>query len=82
MRVDQSLVERDQIERLRAYRANRSDAAVGEALRQLEDAARNGDNIMPPSIAAAPLDHCTRPHSMDTRWTTKVTGRTLKNRRN
>ncbi len=45
--------ERAQIERLRAFRARRNGAAVREALRALEDAARSGANIMPASIRAA-----------------------------
>ncbi|MGH7787441.1 MAG: protein meaA [Candidatus Binatia bacterium] len=45
--------EREQIERLRAFRAQRNAADVAAALRGIEDAARNGDNIMPASIRAA-----------------------------
>ena len=52
LKVDDA-VEREQIERLQAYRANRSETEVAAALRGLEEAARAGDNIMPPSIAAA-----------------------------
>jgi (2R)-ethylmalonyl-CoA mutase len=44
--------ERQQIERLCAFRAGRNQAEVDQALRGLEDAARNA-NIMPPSIRAA-----------------------------
>ncbi|MEO1773912.1 MAG: protein meaA [Pseudomonadota bacterium] len=46
-------VEADQIERLQAWRAQRDDAAVASALEALRAAARSGENIMPPSIAAA-----------------------------
>ncbi|MEL7348858.1 MAG: methylmalonyl-CoA mutase family protein, partial [Pseudomonadota bacterium] len=46
-------VEADQIERLQAWRAQRDDAAVAAALEALRAAARSGENIMPPSIAAA-----------------------------
>jgi (2R)-ethylmalonyl-CoA mutase len=45
--------EREQIERLGAWRAARDSKAVGEALKKLKRAARNGANIMPPSIACA-----------------------------
>jgi ethylmalonyl-CoA mutase len=46
-------VEAQQIERLNAWRATRDAAAVAAALRDLRAAARDGRNIMPPSIAAA-----------------------------
>jgi (2R)-ethylmalonyl-CoA mutase len=46
-------VEAQQIERLNAWRAARDPAAVAAALRDLRAAAREGRNIMPPSIAAA-----------------------------
>ncbi len=46
-------VEQDQIDRLRAWRETRDEAAVRRALDALRDAARRGDNIMPGSIAAA-----------------------------
>jgi (2R)-ethylmalonyl-CoA mutase len=45
--------ERRQIERLRAFRANRNTADVGAAIRALSEAAKNGGNIMPVSIRAA-----------------------------
>jgi (2R)-ethylmalonyl-CoA mutase len=45
--------EREQIERLRAFRAARNAAEVAAALRAIDDAARSGDNIMPASIRAA-----------------------------
>jgi len=45
--------ERMQVDRLRAFRQSRSAAAVAEALRAVEDAARAGTNIMPASIRAA-----------------------------
>ncbi|MDJ0627756.1 MAG: protein meaA [Rhodobacter sp.] len=45
--------EADQIARLRAWRANRDDQAVQTALQALRNAAADGSNIMPPSIAAA-----------------------------
>ncbi len=45
--------ERDQIEKLQAFRRSRDGDKVSQALRQLEEAARSGQNIMPPSIAAA-----------------------------
>src|SRR6056297_2738957 len=46
-------VEAEQISRLNAWRAERDDAAVKQALADLRAAAENGDNIMPASIAAA-----------------------------
>ena len=45
--------ERDQIERLTAWRDQRDDAAVKSALTALREAAKSGTNIMPASIAAA-----------------------------
>jgi methylmalonyl-CoA mutase N-terminal domain/subunit len=44
--------ERGQIERLRRVRAERDPAAWQAALRRLEDAARGGDNLLPPLIEA------------------------------
>ena len=46
-------VEQDQINRLAAWRENRDQSAVDAALTVLRNAAKNGDNIMPASIAAA-----------------------------
>ena len=45
--------EADQIARLEAWRAQRDDTAVQAALEELRAVARDGRNIMPPSIAAA-----------------------------
>ena len=45
--------ERGQIERLKAWRASRDNAAVAEALKELKRAASSGDNIMPASITCA-----------------------------
>ncbi|MEM0948799.1 MAG: methylmalonyl-CoA mutase family protein [Pseudomonadota bacterium] len=45
--------EADQIVRLEAWRSIRDPDAVQSALASLEKAARDGTNIMPPSIAAA-----------------------------
>ncbi|HME91974.1 MAG TPA: methylmalonyl-CoA mutase family protein, partial [Myxococcaceae bacterium] len=45
--------ERQQIERLRAFRAARNQSEVADALRALADAAKQGSNIMPVSIRAA-----------------------------
>ena len=50
--VDAS-VERDQIERLKAWRAQRDGAAVGKALEELASAAKEDRNVMPASIACA-----------------------------
>ncbi len=46
-------VEIEQVAALQAWRQQRDGAAVREALRELKDAASEGRNIMPPSIAAA-----------------------------
>lgn len=45
--------ERDQIERLNAWRSERDDSAVKEALDELRQAAETGINVMPASIKAA-----------------------------
>ncbi len=52
MTVD-TAAEAEQIERLRVWRAGRDDDAVNRALEALTRAAKEGQNIMPPSIAAA-----------------------------
>jgi (2R)-ethylmalonyl-CoA mutase len=50
--VDES-AERDQIKRLQAWRAQRDDKKVADALFALAKAAKDGSNIMPPSIECA-----------------------------
>ena len=45
--------ERDQIERLNAWRSERDDSTVKEALDELRQAAATGINVMPASINAA-----------------------------
>jgi ethylmalonyl-CoA mutase len=45
--------ERDQMERLAAWKAARDGARAEAAIAALEDVARSGGNIMPPSIEAA-----------------------------
>ncbi len=45
--------EKEQIERLQAWRAARDEKAVRAALQELESAARAGRNIMPASISCA-----------------------------
>src|SRR6201987_2523601 len=45
--------ERDQIQRLKAWRATRDEAAVAGALNELKRAARGNGNIMPASITCA-----------------------------
>ncbi|MCF8476136.1 MAG: protein meaA [Pseudolabrys sp.] len=45
--------ERDQLERLAAWRASRDNKAVADALADLKRPAATGSNIMPPSIACA-----------------------------
>jgi (2R)-ethylmalonyl-CoA mutase len=52
MKVDEK-AESEQIERLKAWRAQRDGRAVGAALADLRTAAGEGRNIMPASIAAA-----------------------------
>ena len=52
LKVDDS-AEREQIERLDAFRSKRNDAEAEAALRAVEDAAVNGQNILPSSIRAA-----------------------------
>ena len=46
-------VEKEQIERLAAWRAGRDEVGVKKALAELEAAAREGRNVMEPSIACA-----------------------------
>jgi methylmalonyl-CoA mutase N-terminal domain/subunit len=50
-RVDESL-ERKQVERLQALRERRNPQAWSASLRQVEDAARSGSNLMPHIVAA------------------------------
>jgi (2R)-ethylmalonyl-CoA mutase len=52
LRVDES-AEREQVERLRAFRAERNAKEVESARQSLADAAAGSDNIMPASIRAA-----------------------------
>ncbi len=52
LKVDPS-AEREQIERLEAFRKKRSASEVAAALRNLRDTVTNGQNVMPPSIRAA-----------------------------
>jgi (2R)-ethylmalonyl-CoA mutase len=52
LRVDPA-AEREQVERLKAFRASRDAAEVEKALAALREAAQTGQNIMPASIAAA-----------------------------
>ncbi len=52
MVVDEA-AERDQLERLAAWRASRDEGKVKTALEAVRQAAATGANIMPPSIAAA-----------------------------
>ena len=51
--VGDPAVEQDQIARLAAWRAGRDPVAVAKALEALRAAARTGQNVVPPSIAAA-----------------------------
>ena len=52
LKVDHA-VEQQAIDELAKWRTSRDQAAVGAALDELRRAARDGDNIMPPSIALA-----------------------------
>jgi len=52
LKVDDS-AEREQIERLQAFRKKRNDADVKATLQNLEDVIQNGTSIMPASIACA-----------------------------
>ncbi len=52
LRVDPA-AEREQIERLRAFRARRNGEAVAVALRRLREVAEGGENVMAASIACA-----------------------------
>jgi (2R)-ethylmalonyl-CoA mutase len=52
MKVDQH-AEREQVERLKAFRARRNSDNVAAALRGLVDAARSTENVMPASIRCA-----------------------------
>jgi methylmalonyl-CoA mutase, N-terminal domain len=51
-RLDPAL-ERSQVEKLRELRASRSQADVSQKLESLEQAARGGENLMPPILDAA-----------------------------
>ena len=57
LRVDESL-ERKQVERLRALRLRRNEETWRNALTQVEDAARDGSNLMPRIIQAVE-SYCT-----------------------
>src|SRR4029079_17471290 len=46
-------IEKEQVERLAAWRADRAARAAKSALADLESAAREGRNVMEPSIACA-----------------------------
>jgi (2R)-ethylmalonyl-CoA mutase len=52
LKIDES-AEREQVERLLAFRSKRNRADVEAATQNLEDTLRNGGNIMPASIRAA-----------------------------
>ncbi|MCP5416572.1 MAG: protein meaA [Chromatiaceae bacterium] len=52
MKVDPA-AEREQIERLRTFRATRNTSEVEQALLHLKDIAQSGENIMPASIRCA-----------------------------
>jgi len=52
LKVDDS-AERDQVERLLGFRGRRNTADSEAALKGIEDALKNGDNIVPASIRAA-----------------------------
>jgi methylmalonyl-CoA mutase N-terminal domain/subunit len=50
-KIDPEL-ERRQVERLRAFRAKRDQAKAEAAVRKIDEAARNGDNLMPIIVEA------------------------------
>ncbi len=50
-RIDEQQ-ERDQVERVRALRVRRDHGACSKALKQVEDAAKTGENLMPRIITA------------------------------
>ncbi len=52
LKVDPA-AEREEVERVRAFRARRDGAAAGAALEALAEAARGGANVMPASIRCA-----------------------------
>jgi (2R)-ethylmalonyl-CoA mutase len=52
LKVDEA-AEREQIERLEAFRRKRNTAEARAALRALSDGLKNGDNVMPHSIRCA-----------------------------
>jgi methylmalonyl-CoA mutase N-terminal domain/subunit len=56
-RIDENL-EPKQVERLQALRAKRDQAKCQSAIQKVEDAARNGDNLMP-HIVDAVESYCT-----------------------
>jgi methylmalonyl-CoA mutase N-terminal domain/subunit len=51
MRIDPR-IEREQVDRLRAFRAEHQTPARAEALGQVEAAARGNVNLMPPILTA------------------------------
>lgn len=51
--VPDKKAEQAVIKNITAWRKNRDESAVQAAISELEQAAKNGENIMPPSIAAA-----------------------------
>jgi (2R)-ethylmalonyl-CoA mutase len=53
IQIVDSAIEAEQIERLKAWRGSREQKAVRKALTELEDAAREGRNVMESSIACA-----------------------------
>jgi methylmalonyl-CoA mutase N-terminal domain/subunit len=46
MKIDPR-IEKEQVERLRAFRAKRNETATAEAMRKIEAAARGSDNLLP-----------------------------------
>lgn len=52
MRIDPK-IEREQVERLRAFRAARQPSVHAEALARVEAAAKGNENLMPPILLAA-----------------------------
>ena len=56
LRVDPES-EREQVERLKAFKADRDQALVDARLEELREAARGSDNLLP-SISEALRDRC------------------------
>ncbi len=63
LRIDES-IQREQVESLKRVKAERDDAAVGQALAAIADACRSDRNVMP-SIVEAAKAYCTEQEICD-----------------